>query len=255
MRLTESLLLDVLPDGDRAGITTVQMREKLQSRGIETTWLKTIRRALQRLENEGLAYSTHQGRHLYWWRQPGVGGIDANAQKRMGLGEALALRMLDVAAQAYQLPWVVRSELNSMFNAAQRRLEKTPIGDAHRTWGDRVAVLDEGLSRLPAPANTDVAEITSMALFKALRLSLQYSDIKDVSRGKELSHSVVVEPLGWVSRNKLHYLVAKKLETGQIRHYRIDRIRAAKLGRPFLYPRDFSLKRHVGDEAAFDYPG
>jgi len=253
MKLTPPLLLDTLPDDGQPGIATAHVRQRLQSRGMETAWLKSVLRALQRLENDGLARSERQGRHLYWWRRPGAGGM--GARRRMGLGEALALRMLDVAARAYQLPWVVRSELRPMMEAARDRLERTPLVDAHRSWEDRVAVLDEGMSRIPPRVDAEVAEVVSMALFKTLRLSLRYLGGKGRLRDRQDARQTLVEPLGWVSRNRLHYLVARKADTGELRHYRIDRIQAAELERPFFYPGDFSLKRHVEDEAAFDYPG
>ncbi|MCL2523074.1 MAG: WYL domain-containing protein [Betaproteobacteria bacterium] len=249
MKLTQTLLLNVLPDEGQAGITTARLQEKLCALGMETTWLKSTRRALQRLEDEGLAYSERQGRHLYWHKHPGVGGIAASAQKRMTLDEALALRVLSIAAKAYQLPWAVRSELNPMCYAARQRLEKTPVGNEHNGWVNRIAVLDEGFSRLPPPVAPAVAETVSMALFKARRLSLRYRRATDAER------TILVEPLGWVTRNRLHYLVARQPGTPDIRHYRIDRIQAATMERPFSYPRNFSLKSHIEDDSAFDYPG
>lgn len=252
MQLAQSLLLDILPEAGDAGMTTADVGQKLHARGLGRTWLKTVRRSLERLEQEGLAYSERQGRHLVWWRRAGFGGIGASAYKRMQLSEALALRMLDVAARAYQLPWVVRSELSPMMNAARLRLEKTPIGDAHKSWESRIAVLDEGFTRLPAAVDTSVAEILSMALFKTLRLTIRYLNKADAAQDDRSLRMAEVEPLAWVARNQLHYLVARKTDTGQIRHYRIDRIQAAETGRSFAYPGDFSLQRHIGD-GAFDY--
>jgi hypothetical protein len=253
MRPAQALLLDLLPNANQAGMTTAQLQEKLRSRAIETKWLKSTRRALQRMENEGLIFSERQGRHLYWRKLPGVGGIAASSQKRMTLGEALALRVLNVAAEAYRLPWIVRSELNPMFHAARDRLERSPIGDAHQSWIKRIAVLDEGLSRLPPAIDPAVAETVSMALFRTLRLSLSYLGQEGAAE-KKTPNRILVEPLGWVARNRLHYLVARKSETGELRHYRIDRIQSVALERSFHYPADFSLQSHIEDDGAFDYP-
>jgi len=253
MKPTQALLLDVLPNEGEQGVTTAQLQERLLARAIETKWLKSTRRALQRLEDEELAYSERRGRHLYWWKHPGVGGIAASAQKRMTLNEALALRVLSIAAEAYQLPWSARNELNPMLRVAQSRLEKTPIGDAHKTWTNRIAVLDEGFPRLAPPVDPAIAETVSMALFRTHQLSLRYSRAADLEQ--ESAREVLIEPLGWVSRNKFHYLVARKAGTREIRHYRIDRIQSATIGKSFLYPRNFSLKSHIEDESAFDYPG
>ena len=254
MQLTQSFLLDLLPDEGGVGITTAQIQERLRSRAIDTKWLKSTRRALQRLEDEGLAYSERQGRHLYWWRRAGVGGMASGSRRRMSLGQALALRILDVAVDTYRVPWVVRTELNALFDAARISLEKAPIGDAHKSWMGRVAVLDEGYARVAPAIDPEVAEKVSMALFKTLRLCLRYTSAEKA--GDEApSLPVLVEPLGWVARNGLHYLVARKTETGELRHYRLDRIRQAEFGKVFLYPGDFSLKLHIEDEGAFDYPG
>lgn len=254
MKPTLALLLDMLPEEGQGGITTAQLQEKLYARAIDTTWLKSTRRALQRLEDQGLAYSERQGRHLYWWKRSGVGGLAASSQKRMTLGEALALRVLSIAVEVYQLPWAVQSELNPMLRAARDRLDRTPLGNEHNSWVNRIAVLDEGFHRLAPPVDPAVAETVSMALFRTRQLSLHYVSVADISK-EGADRKILVQPLGWVSRNKIHYLVARKPDTNDIRHYRIDRIQTATIDRPFIYPHDFSLKSHIEDGSAFDYPG
>lgn len=254
-QLSEALLLDSLPDEGQEGSTTARVQEALFARGIEARWLRSIRRSLQRLEDQGLATSELRGRDLYWWKLPGVGGIAASAQKRMNLDEALALRMLEIASQAYQLPWIIRSEIGALFTAARVRLERAPTGEAHRNWEDRVAVLDEGMTRLPAPMSSVVSETISIALFKTLRVSMRYLTVRDEEQRRKKPHDMLIEPLGWVSRNGLHYVVARRPDTGDMRTYRLDRIQSAKLEDAFFYPKDFSLKRYIIEEGAFDYPG
>ena len=257
MLIPDALLLHALPlwGHDPDGVTTPMLHEILEGQGIDLVWTKSVHRALQRLENVGAVVTEKRGRCLHWWRLSGSGAIGAQTHRAMNLDEALALRVLANSTQNHQLPWPVLPALQNLFEHAQQLLAQSPHGQAHRNWMHRVSWIDEGYAR-QAPLLVDpVARTVSVALFNTREILVKYRAVSQIGCEHDEPTEVVLQPLGWVGRAGLHYLVAQKHAGAPLRHYRIDRILSVKLGEAFHYPDDFSLQSHVQDDKAFDYPG
>ena len=257
MLIPDTLLLHALPlwGHHPDGVTTPQLREILEGQGIDLVWTKSVHRALQRLEGVGAVVTENRGRCLHWWRLDGSGAIGAQTHRTMSLDEALALQVLASSAQNHQLPWPVVPALQSMFEHAEQLLANSAQGKAHRNWMNRVCWIDEGYARQAPVLDHSVARTVSVAIFNTREINVRYRSVAKTGRPQERPTEIVLQPLGWVGRAGLHYLVARQREGSPVRHFRIDRIQSVRLGDPFHYPDDFSLQSHVQDDKAFDYPG
>ncbi|MGF6937112.1 putative DNA-binding transcriptional regulator YafY [Paraburkholderia sp. UCT70] len=254
MAKLDSEILAVLPTrrSQQPWLTTPEVAGALRRAGIDVAHVKTVQRRLEALLDEGVVQNRRVGKALEWQRKEGASGIAAKAGAMMTFDEALALQVLRQFA-ARQIPALVSSALDGLFDAASERLARGAVheGRRHASWHRKVAVVDGGFQVIRPQVKETVFQAVSQALFAEQLLQISYRARSNPTR--EPAPQVVM-PLGLVEAAELVYLVAKPPAKPAAVMYRLDRMEIAEIClESFTYPRDFSLSRYVEEERHFDF--
>lgn len=254
MAKLDSEILAVLPTprSQQKWLTTPGIAEALRRLGIEVTHIKTVQRRLEVLLEQGVVENRRAGNALEWQRKEGASGIAAKAGAMMTFDEALALQVLRQFA-ARQIPTLVSSALQGLFDVARERLTRgaIPEGRRHASWQRKVAVIDGGFPVILPAIKDTVFQAVSQALFAEQLLEVVYRSRTNPEK-KPAPH--IVMPLGLVEAAEMVYLVAKPPGKPVPAMYRLDRMESAKICvESFTYPRDFSLSTYVEKERQFDF--
>jgi predicted DNA-binding transcriptional regulator YafY len=113
---------------------------------------------------------------------------------------------------------------------------------------DKVRIIPNSLSLLPAEIKPTVLTTIYDALFKTRRIHVSYCPFDQKPKNYELN------PLGLVFRNNLIYLVATVWEYNDIKQFALHRFQTAELSeRGGFIPTGFSLDNYIS-QGEFDYP-
>lgn len=254
MAKLDSEILAVLPTrrSQQKWLTTPGIGQALRSLGIEVTHVKTVQRRLEVLLEQGVVDNRRAGNALEWQRKEGASGIAAKAGAMMTFDEALALQVLRQFA-ARQIPTLVSSALEGLFDVARERLTRgaIPEGRRHANWQLKIAVIDGGFPVIPPVVKDTVFQAVSQALFAEQLLEVLYRPRNNPGK-KPTPH--IVMPLGLVEAAEMVYLVAKPPGKPIPAIYRLDRMESAEICvESFTYPRDFSLSTYIEKERQFDF--
>lgn len=254
MAKLDSEILAVLPTrrSQQQWLTTPEVAAALRRAGIEVAHIKTVQRRLEVLLEQGVVEHRRPGKALEWQRKEGASGIAAKAGSMMTFDEALALQVLKQFA-ARQIPTLVSSSLDGLFDAARERLARgaTHEGRRHANWHRKVAVVDGGFQVIRPPIEETVFQAVSQALFTEQLLEICYRARSNPTR-EAVPQAVM--PLGLVEAGEMVYLVAKPPGKPAAAMYRLDRMQSAAIRlESFTYPRDFSLSTYIEDERHFDF--
>lgn len=223
-------------------ITTTELLEKLTDAGHPTT-LRTVQRDLEKLSVK-FQIASDEGKPAcwYWLREAvqfNIPGLSSHS--------ALVFKMV----QKHLCPLLPRpclDLLQSHFDQSEKVLagiRPQPLAN----WPDKVVVRSRALSLRPPHIDPDVLFAVYQGLLGDRQLRVLYR-----RRGDDHAEERVVNPLGLVVVDQVHYLVGTLWDYADIRHLAIHRMEAVtELDSAALIPEGFDLQAYA-DSGEFGYP-
>ncbi|MBU2288161.1 MAG: WYL domain-containing protein, partial [Gammaproteobacteria bacterium] len=233
-------LLRCLPSS-APGKRAADLQIQLVGAGYRVT-KRTIERDLEALAS--MFPITHGASVPYdWhWMKGGAFGL-------LGLSttDALSLHLVERYLQPI-LPDAIRAQLKSAFDLAAAKLaaQKTsnPLGD----WPSKVAVVNTGLTVVPAPIDATALRVVQEALLAGEQVEVEY-----IRADAEVPKTQTLHPLGLVLCGPTTYLIATAFRHATPRIYAMHRVRAARrLYAPASSPMGFSLRAYI-DEGGLQF--
>ncbi|MEJ8851542.1 WYL domain-containing protein [Variovorax rhizosphaerae] len=165
----------------------------------------------------------------------------------LSITDALSLHLLERYLQPI-LPDAVRLQLKPAFELAAAKLAvqkaSNPIGD----WPGKVAVVNTGLTVIPAPIDAAALRVVQEALLASEQVEVDYLRPEADAPKVQALH-----PLGLVLCGPATYLVATAFRHVAPRLYAMHRVRAARrLHVPAKSPSGFSLQAYI-DEGGLQF--
>jgi predicted DNA-binding transcriptional regulator YafY len=225
-------------------ISTPDLLLKLQDLGYEVD-IRTVQRDLNKLSASGLFpfTSSEDTKPIYWfWPK--------QAQRQqfplMTTEEALTFKLVEQFLIPL-LPLSVKDQLADYFALADGTLKISPLAN----WVDKVRIIPNNQSLLPAQINSEVLSVVYEALLKNRRFTAVYR-----RRGKPTDElkPYEVNPLGLMFKGSAVYLLATLWDYQDIKQLAMHRFQEAALSdKPALTPKGFKLDDYIA-EGGFDYP-
>lgn len=222
-------------------ISTLELLEKLQNTGYQID-LRTIQRDLIKLSSSHLfpICSTEGTRPLRWFWQ---NNSDRLQFPMMSTDEALTFKLVEMFLDPL-LPPAVKSHITAYFQIADNTLKSSPLS----SWIDKVRIIPNNLSLLPAEISPPILTVVYDALFKNRRFNATYQAIDKPAKSYD------VNPLGLVFRHNLVYLVATINDYSDIKQLALHRFQSAELSeQEVVIPTGFNLDSYIA-QGEFDYP-
>ena len=222
--------------------TTIRLRDELDERGYPTT-LRTVQRDLEKLEAEfQISSDGHKPAGWFWPKDavqfdiPGMSPYAALVFKMVQrhLGKLLPESCLELLAPYFRQTDKILADI-----------QPQPLA----SWPDKVAVISRTQPLQPPPIDSSILFSVYEALLKACQLKLGYR-----RRGESRAEERIVNPLGLVVVDQVHYLVGTFWHYTDLKQLAIHRIESAEiLDTSALSPERFDLQAYV-DSGAFGYP-
>lgn len=223
------------------GVTVDDIMHGLSYLGVETELL-TVQRALKVLrESPVYGIECDKTAKPYVYR---MGPGDAFAMCKLSAEQSLLLQLVEDHFM-HQLPTSLAESLEPMFTKAHEVLEDR-VNGRERDWAKKVAVVPNALTFLPPVIHPDIFDTVSEALYRDLRLKIDYVDIR--GRAKE----VFVDPLALVKQAERLYLVARYVVSGEFRHLALHRMKHVEIVEQRVNREGFDLDAYLA-EKPFNY--
>lgn len=222
-------------------ISTPELQEKLQSTGYDVD-LRTVQRDLIKLSASPLfpITSTENTKPLRWFWMDNASHLQFPL---MSTDEALTFKLAEMFLEPL-LPPSVRSRLSSYFDLADKRLKESKF----EHWVEKVGIVPNNLSLLPAEIDPTVLAVVYEALLKNKRFKATYQPICNPEKVYDIN------PLGLVFRHNVIYLVATLFHYTDIKQLALHRFKNTELSdRVSVVPDGFILQNYI-DRGGFDYP-
>ncbi|MDD5579946.1 MAG: WYL domain-containing protein [Methylobacter sp.] len=222
-------------------ISTPDSLKKLQDKGYQID-LRTVQRDLSRLSASGLCpFTSSEGAKPLCWFWPKQ--APRLQVPLMTADEALAFKLVEQFLKPL-LPHSVKDQLAAYFTLADRTLQATPLAN----WADKVRIISNNQSLLPAKIDDAVLAVVYEALLKSRRITASYRPRKNEIKTYE------VNPLGLIFKASAVYLAATLWDYQAIKQLALHRFsEAALINKEAILPSGFSLDRYIA-EGEFDYP-
>lgn len=225
-------------------ISTPDLLLKLQGLGYKVD-IRTVQRDLINLSGSGLFHltSSEDTKPLRWFWPKRAELVQI---PMMSAEEALTFKLVKQFLDPL-LPKSVNNQLSGYFTQAQNTLKISPLAQ----WGDKVRIIPNNQSLLPAQINDEVLSVVYEALLKNRRFSAVY---RRRAKPKDETVSYEVNPLGLILKDSAVYLVATLWDYQDIKQLAMHRFQEASLlDKAVGVPKGFSLDDYIAD-GEFDYP-
>lgn len=222
-------------------ISTPDLLAKLQDKGYKVD-IRTVQRDLNKLSASGIfPFSSSEDTKPLCWFWP-------KETPRMQLplmtaDEAMSFKLVGQFLNPL-LPLSVKSHLTDYFILADKILKASPLAN----WVDKVRIISNNQTLLPAEINSTVLAVVYESLLKNLRFTATYCPRKDEIKTYE------VNPLGLMFKGSAVYLLATLWDYADIKQLALHRFsEAVLLDKDVFVPSGFSLDTYIA-EGGFDYP-
>lgn len=222
-------------------ISTPDLLKKLQDEGYKVD-IRTVQRDLNQLSASRLFpfCSSEDTKPLYWFWPKDTPRLQLPL---MSTDEALTFKLVETFLESL-LPPSIRSHMEEYFKLAEATLKASPLA----CWIDKVRIIPNTLSLLPADIHSEVLLVIYEALLKNCRFQATYQALYSDAKTYELN------PLGLVFRDNVIYLVATVGDYSDIKQFALHRFQRAELrSSEVLVPAGFSLDNYI-EQGEFDYP-
>lgn len=225
-------------------ISTPDLLLKLQDLGYAID-IRTVQRDLNKLSSSGLFpfTSSEDTKPLCWfWPKQTV----RMQFPLMTAEEALTFKLVEQFLIPL-LPLSVKDQMADYFAMADNALKISPLAN----WADKVRIIPNNQSLLPAQINSEVLSVVYEALLKNRRFTAIYR-----RRGKPQDEikPYEVSPLGLIFKDSAVYLVATLWDYPDVKQLATHRFQEATLlEKTATVPNGFTLDNYIA-EGEFDYP-
>lgn len=222
-------------------ISTPDLLKKLQDEGYRID-IRTVQRDLNKLSSSGLFpfTSSEDTKPLCWFWPKDAPRLQLPL---MTADEALTFKLVEQFLNPL-LPLSVKDQLADYFLLADSTLKASPLAN----WIDKVRIISNNQSLLPAQIDGAVLTVVYEALLKNRRFTTTYRPRKDELKTYE------VNPLGLIFKGSAVYLVATLWEYQDIKQLALHRFSETMLlDKEVAVPSGFSLDAYIA-EGEFDYP-
>ena len=222
-------------------ISTPDLLKKLQDEGYDID-IRTVQRDLNKLSISGLFpfTSSEDTKPLCWFWPKHLPRLQL---PMMSADEALTFKLVEQFLDPL-LPISVKAHLADYFALAENTLKVSPLAD----WVDKVRIVSNNQSLLPAEIDRAVLDVVYVALLRNQRFSGTYQPRNDEIKVYE------VNPLGLMFKGSAVFLVATLWDYQDIKQLALHRFsKADLLDKSLSVPSGFSLENYVA-EGGFDYP-
>ncbi len=222
-------------------ISTKAIHQYLESEGYDIS-LRTVQRDLDKTSSDFPLVDKSEGTEKYWqWAK------DAHALEIPSMTASTAL--VFTLAERYLEPMLPGSTLDLIapYLARAREVMKTT---RFRGWRKNVRLLNRGPRLITPPVNPGIRDVVFSSLLEKSRFNAVYRrrECKDETQ-------YVVNPLGLVVKEGIHYLVCTLWDYKDIKHLALHRFRSAELiDTPAVRHRDFDLDTYIEKNSSFAYP-
>lgn len=225
-------------------ISTPDLLLKLQDLGYEVD-IRTVQRDLNKLSASGLFpfTSSEDTKPLCWfWPKHAL----RQQFPLMTTEEALTFKLVEQFLIPL-LPLSIKNQLGDYFALADGTLKISPLAN----WVDKVRIIPNNQSLLPAQINSEVLSVVYEALLKNKRFTAVYR-----RRGKPTDEikPYEVNPLGLMFKGSAVYLLATLWDYSDVKQFAMHRFQEATLlEKTVTVPNEFTLDNYIA-EGEFDYP-
>lgn len=234
-------LLQLLPRR-LPGLTTQELRDKLQDRGY-SIHLRSVQRDLDRLSAR-FGFTCDEGTPPRWFWPPGAADLSLPSQDPHS---ALTWQLIERYLEPV-LPPTVKREAEGQFQAARQVLQASHARQLLR-WQARVRLLPRGLPMKPTEIETPVLDAVHSALLEARQMRVRYH-----ARHATDSKLLRIHPLGLVIRESVYYLVGTANDYADVIQLALHRFLDAEvLADEVLEPAGFDLDQYI-EAGGFLYP-
>lgn len=233
-------MLRFIPKEPRS-ISTPDLLKKLQDEGYQID-IRTVQRDLNKLSATGLFPFTcsEETKPLCWFWPKDTPRMQLPL---MTADEALTFKLAETFLEPL-LPPVIRSHMAEYFKLADNTLKASPLA----CWVDKVRIIPNGLSLLPAEIDAVVLPVIYEALLKNCRFEATYQGRRSEVKIYDMN------PLGLVFRDNVIYLVATVGDYPDIKQFALHRFQHAELSqREISIPAGFTLDGYIA-QGEFAYP-
>ena len=165
---------------------------------------------------------------------------------QLKLNECLLLR-LALEHMKYQLPGSVLKSLNFLFDKAENLLNEKGGDSKEQEWLKKVCVVSSAISQLPAKVLPRIFDAVSEALYKGLKLNIEYTNSEEKNSKT---------PLGLVQQDNRLSLLCQFENFDDFVHLALHRFKKASVSAfPVNRPESFDLARYVNDRHSNDNNG
>lgn len=225
-------------------ISTPDLLLKLQDRGYEVD-IRTVQRDLNKLSASGLFpfTSSEDTKPLCWFWPKRAQLLQL---PMMTTEEALTFKLVEQFLIPL-LPLSVKDQLADYFLMADNALKISPLAN----WVDKVRIIPNNQSLLPAQINSEVLSVVYEALLKNRRFTAIYR-----RRGKPQDEikPYEVSPLGLIFKDSAVYLLATLWDYPDVKQLAMHRFQEATLlDKTVTVPSGFTLDNYIA-KGEFDYP-
>ena len=220
------------------GRTSADLTDTLISAGFKVS-KRQIERDLWELE-ERFPIECNMDVRPYLWRWADDASFDLPG---LSLAEALSLRLIEETLTPV-LPKSIMSVMQARFSRAREYLDNSPQLKLSR-WVDKVQTIHPNLPMQVPEVDAEVLETVQAALIGDKQLEVEYQSLKS-----DEYREMTLNPLGFVQRGSISYLVATVDGYGDVRLFAIHRMRkATALTLTAQRPEGFNLETYIREGA------
>ncbi len=232
LRLWE--MLKLLPSRG-TGKTALEITKALNDAGFRIT-KRQVERDLKELM-EAFPLDCNNTSPPYGWKWVNGASTDLPG---LTVAESISLRMVEDTLRPL-LPVSVLQALEPRFRQAENRLILLSKENRKAQWVNKVRTVSPAFPLIPPAIDSVVLESVQDALLADEQIEVGYRGM-----GSEEIKSMLLHPLGMVSRGPVTYLVATTFDYADVRLYAVHRMKSAtRTGEPIKRPADFDLDAYI----------
>ncbi|MEI6269091.1 MAG: WYL domain-containing protein [Methylococcaceae bacterium] len=231
-------ILNLLPRYPIIRLTLLILQDQLLDKGF-TVGLRTLQRDLNALRDVfvGIDNCRNEDRSVSWFWSENAPVINLSG---LTINQSLSFSLVKKYLTPL-FPSVTLNELQPFFEQADATLESVQ-DNVLVQWPKKIAVVQPTQALLPPKVNPSVQKTVTAALLAEMQLEIHYQHLT----AKEQTYKI--NPLGFVLRGTISYLIATKNNTAEMRIFALQRVKkAVELTQKAVQPDGFELQKYIDD--------
>lgn len=236
-------ILELIPIEPKPGISTRDILEKLEEKGFSVS-LRNLQRDLVVLEKHYPIICNDKVRPHRWCFASEYQGSFA----AMDVPSAVSTVLVNEYLQSI-MPAQLLSQLSPQLNRAKNFL-KSQSDKTYANWLDKVKIIPDGKSLVPASINFDFWKLVCDAIMSNKALEVSYS-----SHNKNELKTFTLHPYGLMVRKSATYVLGSYNDYQDVRQYALHRFKSIELSsEDFRANPNFTVKQYIDNgESGFKF--